>query len=107
MKLSKLAEKTRTVQVQFEGETADVVYRVAELTPAFTEWLQEEGLTRRGSLYEALEKLVISWDIVDDNDQQLAVTVEGMKPIPSALLRAILYAVTRDGQRVGEPIAAS
>jgi hypothetical protein len=102
MRLSKLKEITRPLSFDFLGETINVTYRPAAYTPALEEesqrMLQEttDGASLSRMLATLLEPIMESWDVLDDQDQPIPCTLEGLREVPFQLQSAVIQAVAAD-----------
>lgn len=99
--LSQLKEQRKTVEVEFRGEKFEVTYKPNAMTPVFSDKLSQalrdtsEELTQADTWMVALA-MVDSWEIYDDDGNQLDVSIEVVNQLPNALLRAVREAVTED-----------
>lgn len=87
MKISELQRKTKTITVEYQGETVNLEYRLNAVTPAFL----DEG----GDAAAQLVKLVTRWDIVDDDGSELAPEAV-VRVLPVELLAKILSEIVAD-----------
>lgn len=99
IKTTTLIESTRTVSVQFNGDSADVTYRLGALNQDFWSWYGE-NVMKEGSLSETIERLVKHWDVLDDSDEPIPATVAQIKQhrIPVPFLRCVQQAIFEDAQ---------
>lgn len=88
IKLSDLQKATRKISLNFQGETLEVEYRLNVITPAF--------LRAELKLHEQLEKAVARWDLVDDNGNEIPVSLEVMDHLPTQLQAEMIAAITED-----------
>jgi hypothetical protein len=91
-KLSSLLAEKAKGEVQIGGSTLQIVFFVM-LRERFSddEWTSLLAMTGREYLKTLLPRVLVSWDLVDDNDQAVPVTAEAIEQhhIPDALLFAI------------------
>lgn len=94
---SKLNEGTRTITVAYRGDSLDVSYRPGKVNRKFTTWLSEHGNDEE-SVYEMLEILVASWDLLDDEGNQIPATASVLSEydFPIAFLAAVVEAILTD-----------
>ena len=93
MKLTKLTKKTQTVMVHYLGETAEVEFKLAGVTPQFLDDLR--GLDSLNSIIKQLERTVLRWDVLDENDQVIPPTEEAIRrhDIPIGFLSQVLLSI--------------
>lgn len=94
---SRLNEGTRTITVSHRDESMDVSYREGRVNKRFVSWLQEHG-NDEDSVYEMLELLVASWDLLDDEAQPISATAEVLREydFPIVFLTAVVEAILTD-----------
>lgn len=97
MRLADLQKNERKLEVEFAGETLHITYRPAEVTPAFWDEFSE---AKKPAVW-ALSKVGVSWDLLDDNAQPLALTEQELIKLPTPFLRTVLQAILED-VNVGE-----
>jgi len=98
VRIGKLSANTATVAVEIDGETLNVVYRPSGLTPETEDRLQEMVKEQRGgaSLIVLLREILVSWDLLDDNDQPLPVDERTLRGLPITLLSRVAEAISDD-----------
>ena len=89
-----LLKATRKIEVEFQGQTLAVEYRVNAVTPAF--FAEVEGWSDKDVLQRGVCAVVQSWDLLDENDQALPVTMETTEGLPVEFLRKVQEAVMAD-----------
>lgn len=96
MKLTKLVEKTRKIKVLFLGETAEVEYRMAAVTPKFMDEIKD--LNTIDSIIHQVAMTVVNWDLTDEQDMVIPPTVEGIRKfnVPISFLSHVLTRITED-----------
>jgi hypothetical protein len=99
--LMDLHRNTRTAALEYDGETVEVEYRPSEYTPEVEDAMQQARRSGRPAMsrVEVLDKMLISWDVLDEESKPLVPTRELLLSLPTAFLSAVLSAITED-QRV-------
>jgi hypothetical protein len=104
MKVSKLAGKTQTVNIKVPGEgdepeeSVAVVYMPGALTLRVSEQITEaveQGLEANVA-FHMLKPMLVSWDLQDEEGNELPVNEETLKDIPLNFLGMILQAIHAD-----------
>jgi hypothetical protein len=93
-----LTRDTHTITVEWEGETAEIVYRPSRYTPeledthfqAIREGVPSVGLARM------LAGVLVSWEIVDDNGEPLPTDFETLSRLSTDFLDAVRDAIRAD-----------
>lgn len=98
IKIGDLIADERTITVEYQGETAKVIYRPSAYTPIVEERAQDEiDNNRPGSgLANLLEGMLIRWEVVGEDGEELPPTVEVMREMPVSFLTAMVNAVVED-----------
>lgn len=93
----KLSDLRREVTIPFDGDTITVTYRLASINSKLFDWVDEKGADRRAG-QEWLTRVVVDWDILEEDGSHLPVTVEAMDKydIPAALFAIIRLAIQED-----------
>lgn len=99
MKLSEITSGHRTVTARWNTATVTVTYRIAERTP--------ESQKRDTSDDPWLARALVGWDITDDDDEVLPVTIESLERVPRPILDAILVAIFKDDGDLPEAASSS
>lgn len=95
MKLSKLVGNNPTLTFPYDDEWVSFTYRSSEVT---LDWLQEaEELETSEQLAEALEKVLIEWDVMDAHDERIAPTAAFIRTLPLRFMRAVFREIQEDG----------
>jgi hypothetical protein len=110
--LSDLNKKTRTVTVEYLGESAQVVYRPNNMTLRAQIVAGSLTMMARGGelggqtigeataafsdLASSLVDLIVSWDILSEDGDPLPVTRDTVKALPLNLTVAIFSAIMND-----------
>lgn len=100
IRLSELAAKSRTIEVDFEGESIRVTYTPAKLTMATQARIQEAmklpADQSNGELAAVLTDAVTGWDVLGDDGAQLPVTGETVRALPLRFVGALALALFND-----------
>ncbi len=92
VKLIDLQKRTKTVQVEYQGDVIYVEYRVNVVTPAF--------VSSELSPVEQITQVVADWDVLDDMDQHIP-PAEVADKLPVGFLSRVMEAIVAD-MRVGD-----
>ncbi len=95
IKLSELARKEKVLVVDFEGSDIELIYNPSLFTKAFRAHLQEKQ-DEEGSLYDAIQETVLSWNISDDTGQMLSLDRDSLELLPVKLLYQVWLAIQTD-----------
>lgn len=97
LSVKKLSDIRRTVAIPFDGDTLHVTYRLSALNSGLADWLEQHGEERR-SMQRWIERVVVDWDILEDDGQHLPVALEAMDryEIPTSLFTLIFQYVAED-----------
>lgn len=105
VRLSSFQNTIKTVAVDLgEGMTINVRYRLGEVTPGRIDYAQAlvrgevEGMddATQGQAWTELVGMIEGWDLVDDEDNEMPVTVETVSAVPMPILNEILAAIMTD-----------
>jgi len=99
MRLTKVLEQTRTIEVEFSGETVEVEYFMNVITPGLLKELQEYG--KEAPLHQ-LEAMVKKWDVVDDEGEEIRPTQENLPKFPLGFLIVVLQQIDQDMEGWGK-----
>lgn len=99
IKAKKMAQAQRTISVRFLGEEAQITYRLGGVNPKFWDWMGAHGL-ERNSVVGALTQLVVSWDVLGDDDQPISISRAAIDAheVPTPFLRAVYNSILEDAQ---------
>ncbi len=90
MRLSDLGREARTT-IDYDGAAIEVVYRPAAIN---SDWLQRMAASSGLDSYlPLLAEALVSWNIVDDDGQELKPTAEIMRFVPLDFLNAVARAI--------------
>jgi hypothetical protein len=87
IKLSDLQKRTRTIEVEYQGDVVNVTYLVNVITPAF--------LSEQPDAVVQIGAAVTAWDVLDDAGKPISPT-EIANQLPLGFLSAVLEALTGD-----------
>ena len=122
MRLSALKARTRTVQVPIPPQNDDepeeyieVTYKPGELTLEVSDRLQEQIAINADDNEAVLKAMLLplleTWDIEDEEGNQIPVNEETLRTIPLQFLMGVILTITADGrpdpQKVGSSDASS
>lgn len=94
VKLSDFRKECKTTVVEFAGENVEVAYRLHAVTPGLlAKWGEAES---KDSVMQQVETVVVRWDLVDDEGQEIGVTLENMQDIPLDFLNKVLREIVAD-----------
>jgi hypothetical protein len=98
LKLSELAAPVQRLTVDYYGSPVRIGYRPGVMTPLEEEKLAEarKAGETTDALVELMARLMVEWDVTDDDGAPLPITPETLMPFPSALLLRIMSAVQED-----------
>jgi hypothetical protein len=97
IKLSNIGAKQATVTVEYLGESAEVTYRPALLTPRDEAKLSEmEGKAAIDEMVGQLERVLVEWDVLGDDGTPMEITAENLTDLPSNFLLVVMQAVRED-----------
>lgn len=107
MSLAALIAVNQTVTVDYYGNEIDVTYAPARYNADFWDWMNDpEGGQKAGSIPEALERLLVSWDVTGPDGKPIPTTAAAMAEhnIPLDFLNTAYEAVTlhRTEARLGK-----
>ncbi len=103
VKVSQLLSKRIKAEVEYEGEKVHFTYR------PFSDELEEEALALTNGEYSnktasaLVSKLVLDWDVEGDDGEPLPLTVEALRPLPTAFKMAIVLRVMEEMRPSGNP----
>ena len=106
IKLTDLRKSTRTLAVEYEGETANVQYRPSALTPylqmVLLDWyVGEESADRKykttlNDVLDAFTNLVATWDVLDESGKPLPVNRQWVRQMPTQFIATIIGSILED-----------
>lgn len=96
IKLAQLVTKEKTITIDFDGSDIEVTYNPAKFNKAFRAEL-DANKDEEGSLYDAIEKTVVRWNIMEDQgDSMLKINRTNMENLPTKLLFQLWIAILND-----------
>ena len=99
--VSAMRDREKVATVEFDGMTADVWYRPWIITPRVMREMRDTADDEQdniGRIMDQLCRFVSAWDVLDEDGQRLAVSVDVMTELPNPFLLAVLNAVVADMQ---------
>ena len=91
-----LKKRVKTVTVEFQGDTAEVTYRVNVITPQFQDQITEMK-TNRAAVVAMVREAVEDWDVVESEDgPRISPEAEMVKELPLDFLNAVMNAIFDD-----------
>lgn len=99
IRLKDMQKATKTIQIDFNGETLEVEYWMYRATPAFLRDM--ETWDDKEALEKAVCAVVKRWDLLDEDGQEIPPTVEVARELPVEFLREVQTAIL-DDMRGGE-----
>lgn len=103
VKVGQLLNKRIKAEVVYEGETVHFTYR------PFSDELEDAALALTNGEYSnktasaLVSKLLIDWDVEGEDGQSLPLTVEALRPLPTAFKMAIVLKVLEELRPAGNP----
>jgi hypothetical protein len=102
VKVSSLARQQDTLRIEVgpgEDEVVEVVYRPGALTLEIADRLRElqDSPFQVDAALVLLEPMLVSWDLLDDNNEPLPVTAEGIKQVPLQFLGKLIEKMQASG----------
>ncbi len=103
--LSKITAKTKTIAVEWEGETVQIDYSPSQYTPAYIDALAakqkeaeaEADTAKQGEKFSEMAcEVVKAWDIQGDDGAVLPVSVAAMSQLPVSLIQRFIESITGD-----------
>lgn len=105
-KLDALTRDTDSVAIPFGSDTLTVQYRPGALTTELVEALQgaETATAPAAAVLEPLARLLVSWDLLDDDERPIPTTVQGLRGVPLSILARVAEAVA---SALAQPVTAA
>lgn len=96
--LSDVLKGERTIEFDWDGETAEVTYRSAGYTPEVEDAFQAKLESDRpvSAVASVLSKLLVRWDVLDVDGEALDVDFETLSQFPAEFLNALMVRITED-----------
>ena len=89
---------TKTVTVEFGGESMSVEFRLSAITPSTLAALQSESGDKLGSTVAFLCETLSQWEVVDEAGAVLPIDPDVLAALPVDFLTSIAAAITSDVQ---------
>lgn len=87
VRMASLKTGEATLTTHWKGESLEIVYRPHVWTPEWEELLSgDDGEKGSDSLALALEELIVSWDVLDENDEPMEIKADNLVVLPSPFL---------------------
>lgn len=86
-------QETATTAIEYDGETVNVTYRKKLVQTATFNVSAEEPRYLAPILREELERLIVSWDVLDEDDQPLPATQDVTRSFEFEFLLAVFEGV--------------
>lgn len=87
----------KVVTVEYDGETADVRYRPAAITKGLSDDILEQDFKTSSQVIAYwLSQVVVSWDVLDEDDKPMEPTPELMSQLEPQFLSAVRDAIVGD-----------
>lgn len=94
MKLKDRRKVTKTVAVEYEGETVDVTYWPAKITNQTNTDARDADASAFNA--EWISRVVAKWDVIDEDGGEFPPTVENARQLESLFLVAVITAIYGD-----------
>jgi hypothetical protein len=100
-KVSSYAQRTRKLTIEFAEDDDDplhLVYYPRAITPRMERAFQELQASGQADqiIYDSLGALIQSWDLTDDDGQEVPRTRDGLEDLPSSLLLHVFEKISED-----------
>jgi hypothetical protein len=98
LKMGDFAKDERVVEIQLGEETAMLAYRPSAYTPRVESELQSALEQNRPSagMARLLAGVLLSWEVLDEDGNEIEPTMDNLMDIPSVLLGAAITAISAD-----------
>lgn len=97
--LTAARDRISTIKVEFDGEQAEVSYYPNRMTPALEDDIGEAETARE--VAAQLSQLIKSWELIDEDGNELPADAETMAQVPSNLMFEIFNQI-REHESVDE-----
>ena len=95
-----LKDKVRKVVVEWDDDTLAVEYRpgasTVETAIALQEAIKDEDGSPTLAMVESFQEMVVSWDLLDEDDKPYPITTETLRKLPTYFLVEIMHAIAED-----------
>jgi hypothetical protein len=89
----KAKEATATIEIEFEGEPVGITYRTKLVRTATLNIFEADTQYQPAQLREALETLVVAWDVLDEDGQSLPATQDITRAFDFDFLMAVFNGI--------------
>lgn len=98
IRLSELTSDERTIAVEIGEELLTVTYRPGGYTPEVEDAMRSQNEKNRpgNGLAAALSRLVMEWDLTEDNGEAVEISLERLRKLPVEFLTRVTNAITTD-----------
>ena len=93
--LSNATKRTKTIDIDYDGETVAVTFYPRAMTHSLIKSMQASDTDNISGITDALTHLVASWDVLDDAGNQLPPTVEVMQGFPVDFMGAVFTGIVQ------------
>lgn len=93
--LADLNKRKKTITVDFDGQSAEVTYRVHVLTPSFYKELAKREDLHQNLVFQ-VQKAIVEWEVEDEQGNVIDPSGDGVEKVPTYLLQAVMNAVSDD-----------
>jgi hypothetical protein len=100
-KVSSYAQRTRNLTVEFEDGDDDplrLTYYPRAITPKMERAFQDLQASGQADqvIYDSLHALIASWDLTDDDGQEIPRTKDALQDLPSSVLLRVFEKISED-----------
>lgn len=85
----KAREVTATTEIEFEGEAVEVTYRKRLVQSVSLNLTEGTEIEQARNLRQAIEDLVVTWDVLDDDGERLPATRDVTRNFEFSFLLAV------------------
>jgi len=97
IRVNELKSMSRTVKVEFFGESCDVTYALGAITTEMQDEIRLATETGDESfLIAQFRHIVTGWDVLGEDGEPLPLTEEALRPLPIPFLASVLEQVVTD-----------
>lgn len=98
MRFSDLVQDERSFEMSVLNEPVEIVYRPSAYTPVVEDQVQTLMDSRRpgNGLAKMLSNVLIRWDILDDDGNEIEPTFDNLRQLPVPFLTDVVNAIGND-----------
>lgn len=98
MRLSQLMSNEKALEVEINGDILKITYDPSAFTAEAEDRYAAQRETQRniGAMAEALDVLLLKWDLTDDDGEPLPINVETLRTLPGEFLGRVMEAINED-----------